>query len=77
MSNYSNKSTRIEKPSEINNHKGNLGVSILSGIGESLSSETPDTLCICRKIRIKKNPDISIIRKKHIKEPVNPREMEK
>ena len=71
MSNYSNKSTRIEKPSEINNHKGNLSVSIFSGLGESVSSETPDNLCIYRENKIKKTPDTLIIRKNPIKEPVN------
>ena len=37
-SNHSNKSTRIEKTSEIHTHKDNLSVSSLSGQGESLSS---------------------------------------
>ena len=47
--NISNKSTRIEKPPEINIHRDNLGVSVLSGQGESLSSVSPDILCITRK----------------------------
>ena len=68
----SNKSTRIENPSEIDIWKENLSVSVLSGHGESLSSVTPDTLCIPRKNKRKKNPDTLIIRKQPIKEPVNP-----
>ena len=74
MSNYSNKSTRIEKPSKIKNRKGNLSVFSLSGLEESLSGETPDTLLIPLKNKVKKTPDTLIIRKKPIKEPVNPRE---
>ena len=77
MSNYSNKITIIEKHSEINNHKVHLRVSGLSGLGESLSSETPYTLRISCKNKIKKTPDTSIIRKNPIKEPFNPREMAK
>ena len=71
-SNYSNKSTRIEEPSEINIHKENLSVSSLSGKIESSSSETLDTLCITRKNNIKKTTDTSIIRKQPIQEPVDP-----
>ena len=56
-SNYYNKSTRIEKPSEIHIHKENLSVSVLSGQVESLSSETPDTLCIICRFLKKKTPD--------------------
>ena len=45
--------------------------------GESLSSETPDTLCIPCKNKRKKTPDTSIIRKQPIQEPVNPRKRAK
>ena len=38
----SNKSTRIEKTSEIYVCNDNLSISVLSGHGESLSSVTPD-----------------------------------
>ena len=58
----SNKSTRIEKPSEINICKTNLGVSIFSGNGESLSSVTPDQQHFPRKTK-KKTPNTLIIRK--------------
>ena len=37
----------------------------------SLSSVTPDTLCIIRKNKIKKTPDTLIIRKQPIQEPSN------
>ena len=59
--NLSNKSTRIENPSEIDIHKENLSVSVLSGHGESLSSVTPDILHIPRKNKRKKTPDTLII----------------
>ena len=65
-SNYYNKSTRIENPSEMHIHKDNLSVYDLSGKGESLSSETPDTLCILCKKKRKKTPDTLIIRKQPI-----------
>ena len=42
-----------------------------------LSSETPDTLRITHKNKIKKAPYTQIIRKQHIKEPVNPRKRAK
>ena len=48
----------------------------MSGQGESLSSETPDTLCIPRKNKRKKTPDTLIIRKQHNQKPVNPRKRE-
>ena len=77
ISNYSNKSTRIEKPSKIYIHKDNLSVSVLYGQGESLSSETPDNLRIPRKNKRKKTPGTPIIRKQPIQEPVNPRKRAK
>ena len=73
ISNNNTKSTRIENPSEIHIHKDNSIVSGLSGQGESLSSETTDTLCIPCKNKRKKTPDTSIIRKQPIQEPVYPR----
>ena len=75
--NLSNKSTRIEKPSEIDIHRDNLSVSVLSGQAESLSIASPYILCIPFKNNIKKTPDTSIIRKKTIKEPFNPRKRAK
>ena len=47
----------IEKPSEIDIHRENLSISVLYGHGESLSSITPDILCIPRNNKIKKTPD--------------------
>ena len=54
--NLYNKSTIIEKPSEIDIHRGKLSVSVLFGQGESLSSVTPDILCIPRKNKRNKTP---------------------
>ena len=48
----SNKSNRIEKPSEIDICKDNLSASVLSGNGETLSSVTPDQQHIPRKNKI-------------------------
>ena len=49
----------------------------MSGQGDSVSSVSPDILRIpCRNKR-RKNSDTSIIRKKPIKEPVNPRKRAK
>ena len=62
-SNYSNKSTRIENPSEIHIHKDIFSVSGLSGQGESLSSVTPDNLRIHRNNKRKKTSETLIIRK--------------
>ena len=69
----SNKSNRIEKPSEIDICKDNISASIFSGHGESLSIVTPDTLGTPRKNKRKKTSDTSIIIKQPIKEPANPR----
>ena len=77
INNLSNKSIRIEKPYEIDIHRDNLSIYVLSGHGKSLSSATLDILCIYRKNKRKKTPDNSIIRKQHIKEPFNPRNREK
>ena len=75
-SNLSNKSTRIEKPSEIYIHRDYLSVSVLSEQGETLSSVSPYIICIhCNKKR-EKTPNTSIIRKQPIKEPVNPKKRE-
>ena len=64
ISNYSNRSTRIEKLSEINIHKDNLSISGSSVQVESLVSRTPDTppvlLAIAKK---KKTPYTPVIRK--------------
>ena len=63
---------KYKNPSEIHICKENLRVSVLTGQGESLSSETPDTLRISLKNKRKKTPDTSVIRKQHIQEPLNP-----
>ena len=47
--NLYNKSTRIEKPSEIDIHRENENVSLLSGQGYDLLSVTQDNLLICHK----------------------------
>ena len=49
----------------------------MSGQVESLSSETPYTLCIPSKNKIDKTTDTPIIRKHPIQEPVNPRKRAK
>ena len=74
--NLSNKSTRIEKTSEIDNCKDNLSVSVLSGHGESLSSVTSYQKRIPRKNKRKKTSDTFIKIKENIQEPVNPSKME-
>ena len=71
--NLSNKITGIEKPSEIDICKDDLGVSFLSRHGETLSSETPEQQRIPRKNKKRKTLDTLIIRKECIQEPVNPR----
>ena len=68
----SNKSTRIEKPSEIYVCNDNLSLSVLSRHGESLSSVTPDQQRITCNNNKKKTSDTLIMRKKTIQEPVNP-----
>ena len=77
INSLSNKSNRIENPSEIDIWKENLSVSVLSGHGESLSSVTPDQQRIPRKNKIKKISDTLIIRKEPIQEPFNPKKMAK
>ena len=49
----------------------------MSGQGESLSSETPDTLRIPLNNKRKKTPYTLIIRKQPLQEPFNPRKMAK
>ena len=68
----SNKSVIIENPTKIDICKDNIGVSVLSGNGENLSSITPDQQRIPRKNKIKKPSYTFITRKKIIQEPVNP-----
>ena len=58
---YSNKSSKIEKHSEMHIHKDNLSVSVLSGQGEILSSVTPDIIRILLKSKSKNTPETSII----------------
>ena len=65
--NLSNKSTRIENPSEIDIHRDDLSVSVLSGQGEFFSSVSTDILRIPRKDKRKKIPYTYIIRKQTIK----------
>ena len=76
-SNYYNKSTRIDKPSEIDIHKENLSVSVLSGQGEILSSVTSDIIFIPRNNKRKKNAGTYVVRKQPIQEPVNPKKRAK
>ena len=73
VTNWSNKSTQIEKISEINIHRDNLSVFVLSGQGESLASVTPDQIYIPRKNKREKTPDSLVIRKKPTGDTVNPR----
>ena len=61
--NLSNKSTIIDNPSEIDIHRDNLSVSVLSVQLESLSSVSLDILHIPRKNKRKKTSDTSIVRK--------------
>ena len=61
QTNYYDKSTRIEKPSEIHIWKDNLSVSILSGQGEIALSKTTDNILIHCKNKIKKTLDTLII----------------
>ena len=65
--NLSNKSTRIEKTSEIDIHRDNLSVSVFYGQGESSSRVTPDIFRIPRKNKRKITPDTLIIIKKILK----------
>ena len=57
-----NRSTRIEKPIEIDIIKDNKHISGLSGQGDDLAGITPYILRIPRKNK-RKTPDTSIIRK--------------
>ena len=50
-----------------------MSASGLYGQGESLLSETPDTIFITCKYKRKKTPDTYIIRKQPIQGPFNPR----
>ena len=75
VTNISNKMIQIEKPSEINIHRDNLSVSVLSGQGEILASVTPDQICIPRKIKWNKTTDSLVIRKEPIRVTVNPRKL--
>ena len=68
----SNKSTRIEKNSEIYVCNDNLSISVLSGHGESLSSVTQDQKRITCNNNKKKTSDTLIMRKETIQEPLNP-----
>ena len=70
--NLSNKSTRIEKPSEIYICNVDLGISVLSGHIESVSSVIPDQQCITSKNKINKTSDTLIMIKETIQEPINP-----
>ena len=49
----------------------------MSGQGDNLAGISPDNIRITRKNKIKKNLDISIIRKETIIEPVKPRKRAK
>ena len=70
--NLSNKSTRIEKPTEIDILKDNENVSLLSVQGDDLNILTIDNICITHKNKRKENPDTSVIRNEPFVEPLNP-----
>ena len=66
-SNLSNRSTRIEKPTEIDILKENKDISDLSGQGDYLAGITPDIIRIPHKNKRQKTPGTSIIRKEPIR----------
>ena len=68
----SDKSTKIEKPKEIDIRKENSSLSGMSGHGESLSSITPDKQRIPRKNKRKNTSDTSIKGKESFQEPDSP-----
>ena len=63
----SNKSTKIEKPSEIDICNDDISISVLYGHRESLSSVTPDQQRIPCKNKRNKNSGILIMRNKLFK----------
>ena len=69
------KSEKLIKPPEIIIPKDNLDISVLSVLGSSLSSVTPDQKIIPLKNKRKETPAVSIIRKEPIQETVNPRKI--
>ena len=69
---FSDKSTRIEKPKEIDIRKDNTGLSSMSGHGTIVSSESPDKQCITCKNKIRNTSDTSIRGKESIQEPDKP-----
>ena len=68
----SGKSTKIEKPLEIDISKDSSSLSGMSGHVESLSSVTPDQERIPRKNKINKTSYTLITVKESIQEPYNP-----
>ena len=69
---FSDKSTRIEKPKELDIRKDNPSLSGMSGHGASVSSESPDKQCIPRKNKRKNTLDTLIKWREIIQEPDNP-----
>ena len=61
--NLYNRSTRIEKPTEIDIFEENKDLYDFSWQGDDLVGITPDILCIPCKKKRKNTPDTSIIRK--------------
>ena len=64
---------KITKNPELIIYQENLDHSVLSGLGASLASITPDQKRIPRKNKINDSPAVSILRKGPIPETVNPR----
>ena len=80
MSNRTNETNQLEKKkktSEVIVRKENLHLSVLSGLGSSLSSVTPDQKLIPRKNKRKETPSDLIIIKEPIRKTVKPRKISK
>ena len=69
---FSDKSTKIEKPKEVDIRKDNPSLSSISGHGASVSSEPPYKQRIPCKNKRKNTPETSIKGKESIQEPDNP-----
>ena len=63
VTNISNKSTQIEKSSEIDIQRDNLSVSVINGQGESLAGVIQDQICIPHRNKRKKTLASSSLRK--------------
>ena len=67
----------MKKLSEIDIHRDNLSVYVLSRQGHDLESITPDNIHISRNNKIKKTPNTSFVRYKYIGNTINPMKMAK